>query len=199
MDPYHPHYHYNSQPPLPVAAATAALPLTPHPLAASYHPSQHSYPGMNPYSVPPYSTISSEYMSMPPHHQQQMYMTPPQIHPQLVGGAVAPHYYVEESSLWSSFLETCCCCFGYGPPQTPFEAMHRQEMERRRIMAKEEKYRRSQYEKALRQEKHRLSLVQSANPSNDQAKTAATNTSTAAATQANTAANAATLVGQQEE
>lgn len=57
-------------------------------------------------------------------------------------------------------METCCCCFGYGPPQTPFEAMHRQEMERRRIVAKEEKYRKSQYQKAL-QESHRLSLVQS--------------------------------------
>jgi len=61
--------------------------------------------------------------------------------------------------------------------------MHRQEMERRRMIAKEEKYRRSQYEKALRQENHRLSLVQSAKVSSDQAKTAAT--------QANTAANAA--------
>lgn len=48
MDPYH--HHYNSQPP----------PLVPHPLTASYHPSQHSFPGMNPYSVPPYSTISNE-------------------------------------------------------------------------------------------------------------------------------------------
>ncbi|KAL9547766.1 hypothetical protein MBANPS3_006011 [Mucor bainieri] len=189
MDPYHPHHHYASQPPLPAAAAVGtALPLTPHPLSvSSYH---HSYPGMNPYSAPPYSTISSEYMSMPHHQQQQMYMTPPLIHPQLIGGgaAAAPHYYVEESSLWSSFLETCCCCFGYGPPQTPFEAMHRQEMERRRIIAKEEKYRRSQYEKALRQENRRLSLAQSAKASSDQAKTAA-NT---AATQANTIANAAT-------
>ncbi|KAL7309225.1 hypothetical protein PS15m_011330 [Mucor circinelloides] len=180
MDPYH--HHYASQPPPP---ATAALPLTPHPLtAANYHPAQHSYPSMNPYSVPPYSTLSSEYRSMP-HHQQQMYMTPPQIHPQLIGG-VAPHYYVEESSLWSSFLETCCCCFGYGPPQTPFEAMHRQEMERRRLMAKEEKYRRSHYEKALRQENHRLSLVQSAKATKDHANTT-TGTNTAAP-QANAAA-----------
>ncbi|CAO3634258.1 unnamed protein product [Mucor fragilis] len=119
-----------------------------------------------------------------------MYMTPPQIHPQLMGGAGAPHYFVEESSLWSSFLETCCCCFGYGPPQTHFEAMHRQEMERRRIMAKEEKYRRTQYEKALRQENRRLSLAQPAKVSTaDQTNTTAA--AAAAATQANTAANAA--------
>ncbi|KAI8647631.1 hypothetical protein BD408DRAFT_439079 [Parasitella parasitica] len=154
MDPYQ--NPYNSQPPLPITA--------------SYHPSQPPYPGMNPYSVPPYSAISSEFLSMP-HHQQPMFMTPTQMHPQLVNG-VAP-YYIEESSLWASFLETCCCCFGYGPPQTPFEAMHRQEMERRRILAKEEKYRRSQYQKALQQEKQRMSLVQSAKASNEAAAAAA--------------------------
>jgi hypothetical protein len=35
-----------------------------------------------------------------PHHQQQMYMTPPQMHPQLMGGAP---YYVEESTIWSRY------------------------------------------------------------------------------------------------
>lgn len=108
MDPYH--THYSSQPP-------------PHPLAATYYPSQHSYPGIAPYSAPPYSTISSERkckmktrkkklnkencIKQPlsdvdmvmPHYQQQMYMTPLQIHPQLMGGGA--HYYAEETSLWS--------------------------------------------------------------------------------------------------
>lgn len=56
-------------------------------------------------------------------------------------------------------------------------------------MAKEEKYRRTQYEKALRQENRRLSLAQPAKVSTaDQTNTTA---AAAAATQANTAANAA--------
>lgn len=55
-----------------------------------------------------------------------------------------------------SLSETFCCCFGYRSPQTPYEVMHRQEMERRRIIAKYQKYQRHQYQKAL-QEKHRLS------------------------------------------
>ncbi|CEP14453.1 hypothetical protein [Parasitella parasitica] len=80
--------------------------------------------------------------------QQPMFMTPTQMHPQLVTG-VAP-YYIEETSLWA-----------------------RQEMERRRVLAKEEKYRRSQYQKALQQEKQRMSLVQSAKASNEAAAAAA--------------------------
>jgi hypothetical protein len=83
-----------------------------------------------------------------------------------------------------SFLETFCCCFGYGPPQTPYEAMHRQEMERRRLIAKDQKHRRQQYQKAL-QEKHRLSQqmawtnaasLKNNNNSNVQANTATTTT-----------------------
>lgn len=58
--------------------------------------------------------------------------------------------------------------------------MHRQEMERRRIMAKEEKYRRSQYQKALQQENRRLSIVQSAKPSSDNKATPVVNTNTSA-------------------
>jgi hypothetical protein len=72
--------------------------------------------------------------------------------------------------------------------------MHRQEMERRRIMAKEEKYRKSQYQKALQQENHRLSLVQSVNASNKNAASVAnansnTNTTIAAATTAGASNN----------
>jgi hypothetical protein len=64
--------------------------------------------------------------------------------------------------------------------------MHRQEMERRRMIAKDQKYRRQQYQKAL-QEKHRLSQ-----------QIVSTNTN-ATSLKSNTQANAANITTTNEQ
>jgi hypothetical protein len=88
----------------------------------------------------------------------------------------------------NSFLENFCCCFGFGVPQNHHEAMHKHEIQRRRLIAKEERNKIKQYQK-VQEEKQRLTQIQQQKQSYANTTAAAANNNTATTATTGTTAN----------